>query len=76
MPMKRETAYLSFLVRLWHAPEADRDWLVQVEHILSGETHYFSSLEELFAFVRATAEGLEAQDENTAGPHPELDVGD
>jgi len=56
--------YTSFLIRLWReppaslAPEAgDRDWLVQVEHIPSGERQYFTSLEELFDFIRAQLPG-------------------
>ena len=58
MPMSN-LEYTSFLIRLWReppaslAPEAgDRDWLVQVEHIPGGEKEYFSSLEELFDFIR------------------------
>ncbi len=53
--------YTSFLIRLWREfparsvepPAADREWLVQVEHIPGGEQEYFASLEALFAFIRA-----------------------
>jgi len=52
--------YTSFLIRLWREPPssvelptADQGWLVQVEHIPSGEKEYFTSLEDLFAFIRA-----------------------
>lgn len=56
--------YASFLIRLWREPPAslalkaaEREWLVQVEHIPSGEKAYFASLEELFAFIRAQLPG-------------------
>jgi hypothetical protein len=63
--------YTSFLVRLWREPSAsvklpvtDRRWLVQIEHIPGGEKEYFSSLEELFAFIRAQLPGPPQK------PHP------
>ena len=51
--------YVSLLIRLWREPAAERQaagaaqskWLVQVEHIPSGEKRYFNSLEELFKFI-------------------------
>ena len=58
--------YTSFLLRLWREPpaldepaDADEEWVAQVEHIPSGEKRYFSSLEDLFAFIH----------EQAAGPH-------
>ena len=52
--------YTSFLLRLWREPQFDAEdraaggeWLVQIEHIPSGEQHYFASLEDCFAFIRA-----------------------
>lgn len=60
--------YTSFLVRLWREPPAsvappaaDREWLVQVEHIPGGEKEYFASLEELLAFIRAQLPGQAAK---------------
>ena len=57
--MKHSLEYTSFLIRLWHElPEAvepsatDRGWAEHVEHIPSGERAYFSSLEDLFVFIR------------------------
>jgi hypothetical protein len=47
--------YASFLIRLWREPHASRDagWLAQAEFIPSGEQRYFTSLDELFDFIRA-----------------------
>jgi hypothetical protein len=52
--------YASFLIRLWREPPASlapqtagQEWLVQVEHIPSGEKDYFTALEDCFAFIRA-----------------------
>jgi len=72
MPMSN-LEYTSFLIRLWReppaslAPEAaDREWLIQVEHIPGGEKDYFASLEELFAFIREQLPGAPiAGDEET-----------
>jgi hypothetical protein len=56
--------YTSFLIRLWREPPASLasqatgyEWLVQVEHISSGEKQYFASLDGLFAFIRAQLPG-------------------
>ena len=56
--------YTSFLIRLWREPELDAEgraaggaWLVQIEHIPSGEQRYFASLEECFAYIRAQVSG-------------------
>ncbi len=55
--------YTSFLLRLWREPQPDAEgrtanaeWLVQTEHIPSGDQRYFASLEECFAYIRAQAE--------------------
>ena len=63
--------YTSFLIRLWREPQrsgalpvADREWLVQVEHIPGGEKEYFASLEDLFAFIREQLPGPPQK------PHP------
>ncbi|RME08520.1 MAG: hypothetical protein D6803_01015 [Anaerolineae bacterium] len=61
--MSTRTEYESFLVRLWRAPAVERQWLAQAEHIPSGEKHYFSSLEELFAFIRRLVEDDDAGEE-------------
>jgi hypothetical protein len=60
--------YASFLIRLWREPEdkapssdASCDWLAQVEHILSGEKRYFTSLEDLFAFIRLRLPGAQEE---------------
>jgi len=62
--MASNLEYTSFLIRLWREPPAsvelpaaEQGWLVQVEHIPSGEKEYFTSLEELFAFIRAQLPG-------------------
>jgi len=60
--------YSSFLLRLWREPQpgaegraTSGEWLVQLEHIPSGEQRYFASLEECFAFIRAQAAGASAR---------------
>jgi hypothetical protein len=60
--------YTSFLLRLWRdaGPErggraGEEGWLVQIEHIPSGEKRYFSSLEGCFAFIRAQAASASAE---------------
>lgn len=57
---KSRPEYTSFLVRLWREPPASAgqqanydEWLAQVEHIPSGEQRYFTSLDDLFAFIQA-----------------------
>ncbi|MFQ5859459.1 MAG: hypothetical protein ACE5LU_28000 [Anaerolineae bacterium] len=56
--------YTSFLVRLWREPAGSveppangHEWLAQVEHIPGGEREYFTSLDDLFAFIREQAAG-------------------
>lgn len=44
--------YVSFMVRMWRESSKDGDWVAQVEHIPTGETKYFSSLDELFEYLR------------------------
>jgi hypothetical protein len=47
---------------------AGHEWLVQVEHIPSGEKRYFASLEDCFAFIREQAAGAPAlQSERATG---------
>jgi hypothetical protein len=64
--------YTSFLVRLWREPPAAgredrREWLIQVEHIPGGEKEYLTSLEELFAFIRAQLPGTSQERSCSAG---------
>ena len=58
--------YASFLIRLWHSANredgVDPGWHSEVEHIQSGETWSFCSIDELEAFFRQKAtqpQGLE-----------------
>jgi hypothetical protein len=58
--------YASFLIRLWRSAYreegVDPGWHSEVEHIQSGETWSFSTIEELEAFFRQQAtqpQGLE-----------------
>ncbi len=51
--------YASFLIRLWRQPPGEdsavsqqKEWLLQVEHIISGEKRYFSSLDGLYAYLQ------------------------
>jgi len=62
--------YTSFLIRLWREPPnagepqaAGREWLGQGEHIPDGKKEYFSSLEDLFAFIRAQLPGVPVGEE-------------
>ncbi|MBI4321468.1 MAG: hypothetical protein HY675_23495 [Chloroflexi bacterium] len=59
--------YASFLVRLWRQQAADREWTVQVEHIPTGEKRYFSTLDELFAFIRGQLPAPTARDAAAPG---------
>jgi hypothetical protein len=56
VPMNETTfsslQYRSFLVRLWRESDKEGEWIAQVEHIVSGKTKYFSSLDEMFAYLR------------------------
>ncbi len=70
--------YTSFLIRLWREPQpesegraAGGDWLVQVEHIPSGEKRYFVSLEDCFAFIHAQATSAPAGRESNQHPTQE-----
>jgi len=63
--------YTSFLLRLWREPQPESeggasggDWLVQIEHIPSGEKRYLASLEDCFAFIRAQVTGASAKSSN------------
>jgi len=67
MPLPKPD-YTSFLLRLWREPQpeaegraAGEDWLVQIEHIPTGEKRYFASLEDCFAYIRAQAIGVLAK---------------
>jgi hypothetical protein len=52
--------YTAFLIRLWREPAADRDWIVQAEHIPTGERQYFASVDALFEFIRTRLPGPRA----------------
>ena len=53
--------YASFLIRLWREAGADTmvlltDWCSEVEHIQTGQRWTFSTLAELFEFLRQELE--------------------
>jgi hypothetical protein len=53
--------YTSFLIRLWREASADAaasltDWCSEVEHIQSGQSWTFRTLDELLDFVRQKVE--------------------
>lgn len=57
-------AYASFMVRLWREedlalPETATDWQSEVQHIQSGQSWSFSTLDELLDFVRRQAQNPE-----------------
>jgi hypothetical protein len=43
--------YISFLIRMWRESDQEEEWIAQVEYIASGETKYFSSLDEMLAYL-------------------------
>jgi len=66
--MSTRLEYNSFLIRLWREPTAgvnpvsnQAELTIQVEHILDGEKHYFSSLDQLFEHLRRHIEDLPAR---------------
>jgi len=65
--------YTSFLIRLWREPAAEGDsateaaLAVQVEHIPGGERRYFTSLEQLFAYLRMHVDELSGQSDRKSG---------
>jgi hypothetical protein len=48
-------------VKSWMQPSGDDEWLAQVELIPSGEKRYFTSVEELFAFIRLQLPGAQEE---------------
>ncbi len=48
--------YISFLVRMWRESDEEGEWIAQVEHIVSGEIKYCSSLDDLFTYLRLHAD--------------------
>jgi hypothetical protein len=59
--MSTPIEYASFIVRIWRMSGMDADgnpynWQSEVEHIQSGQTWTFSTLEELQAFNRQQME--------------------
>ncbi len=40
------------MVRLWREKTSGQEWLIQVEHIPSGEKQHFNSLDSLFTYIR------------------------
>lgn len=57
-------AYASFMVRLWREEgsaltEPATDWQSEVQHIQSGQSWSFSTLDELLDFVRRQAQNPE-----------------
>jgi len=60
---RRIVSYLSFPIRLWRGPSLEAvgaapHWHAELQHIQSGESWAFHSLDELFAFVRQQVESL------------------
>jgi hypothetical protein len=60
--MLEPPGYRSFLVRLWCEPggEGDGRWRGEAEHIQSGRSWRFASLEALLALLRAAIRAPEA----------------
>jgi hypothetical protein len=59
-----QTLYISFLLRLWRAPEPQPPerpaaWQGEVEHIQSGRRSTFDSLDDLLDFLRRQVTALE-----------------
>jgi len=56
-----EAPYSSYLLRLWQE-ESGGESRALLQEVMSGESCSFASLESLFAFLRASQEGLEGAD--------------
>ncbi|MCC6169487.1 MAG: hypothetical protein IT329_19870 [Caldilineaceae bacterium] len=66
-----DPSYRSFLVRLWHAPEAsEAAWRGEVEYIQSGSVVTVFSLEEVFRLILHTAAGVAAPDQSSYPGQP------
>jgi hypothetical protein len=52
--MRKQSRYLSYLVRLWQASQSDDGgWHASIENPLTGVRQGFANLELLFAFLQA-----------------------
>ena len=64
-----DTAYRSFLLRLWHEAEPGAPWRIMLESVNKpGERHYFKDLESLVAFLVIQQEPASKQ-ADTEGDH-------
>jgi hypothetical protein len=51
--MRKQSRYLSYLVRLWQASQSDEaGWHASIENPLTGVRQGFANLDLLFAFLR------------------------
>jgi hypothetical protein len=51
MSTQKQTAYSSYLLRLWRDNHAPSSWRASLESAQTGEIYHFASLEALFAFI-------------------------
>jgi hypothetical protein len=49
---KEETAYVSYLLRLWRDSESESAWRASLESPQTGERRGFASLDDLFSFLQ------------------------
>jgi hypothetical protein len=50
---RNQPEYFSYLLRIWRTGQKEKEqWRATLEHITSGEKYFFTSLQELFSFIR------------------------
>ena len=69
MTLDAPLIYRSYLLRLWQVREADGlAWRASLEEVKTGEQRGFTSLDELFAYLRLNTESVineaEGREEN------------
>lgn len=58
--------YVALIIRMWREPSAGDGWVVQVEHIATGDQRYITSMDALFTYIRLQLFGRVS--ESSAGP--------
>ena len=68
MDSRVQTEYLAFMLRLWKARDNGESWRASLEDVKTGEKRGFTSLDELFAYLRLNTESVineaEGREEN------------
>jgi hypothetical protein len=51
--------YIAFMLRLWKARDDNECWRASLEDVRTGEKRGFTSVEDLFAYLRLSTESSE-----------------